>query len=240
MFAIWKTRKNGKAWYNMLDKILAKMSPEKDSPEQLLAKVDRYASDIKTCDGVEEIRRATVRSIARHNEMKTEAFENPNPETFETLMPFARYFANKTKEAAETVAEDRSTEMELWMRCDDHQQEYRHENFSLLMERSSCHVAIYPTMKVKDVVYAFSDAKAQWEFFYELVQWLPEQLREFGFEVFPNATYGRVDGWGPNRESITLTVRWGNDNFIKACEKLCDTAQAQAFIDGVPLEDVVA
>lgn len=224
----------------MLEKLLAKISTDQSSPEELLAKVDRYASDVKTCDGVDEIRRATVRSIAEHNEMKTEAYDNPDPKTFETLMPFARYFANKTKEAAETVAGDRAVEMELWMRCDDHQQEYLRENFSLLMDRSSCHVSIYPTMQVKDVKYQFADAKSQWEFFYQLVEWLPKHLREFGFEVAPSAAYNRINGWGPNKDSMMLTIRWGDDNFVNACEKLCDTAQAQAFIDGVPLEDVVA
>lgn len=217
-----------------------------EEADLLLDKVKAYADKVEVVDDIAVLKNATVDAVAAHNSMKLDARENPDVELFEMLSPFSEYYLKKTSAFAFECANHRATSMELWMHIsgfDEYKRTY--DTFYSNIERGDCSLHIEKKMRIEDVEYEFSRELHEWQYFYMLVDWISEKLREKGFSVVPKtnwrSTAGEIpEGWDGEMTSITFIVGWADPELEEHISKLNDLSQADAYKAGVPIEDIVA
>lgn len=216
----------------------------RETPDKLLDKVQMYADNVEVVDDISTFRIATIDAVAEYNSMKLDARESRNDELFQVLMPFSEYFLKKTLADAFACAKRRVSNMPLWMHISGFDDKEKYYDTYCALDRNEATIHITKSIKVEDVSYTFPEEIMEWQYFYMLVEWLPEQLRKYGLDVQPKLRYGYASsdngGWDDAMESITFIVSWADDGFEEHLSKVCDVSQADAYKAGVPLEDIVA
>lgn len=206
--------------------------------DDLMSKVRAYVDDMPDMTDVSEFRAATAKAIAAHNEMKLDARTNCDQELFDLLLPFSEYFLKSITASAFRAAENKATEVELTIRCGE-LKKYSVSNFHYSDDRQVLSVAVLPYLVVNDVKYEFQEEKKQWQYFYQLARWLEHELEGKGFSLSPIALFGHADGWSSAKDSVMFRLRWGDDVFVDAVKKFDDVSQVEAYLAGVPIEDIV-
>lgn len=220
----------------------------KDTPDELLAKVQKYADEVEIVDDISAFRNAAVDAVAAYNSMKLEAQEEPDEVLFTTLMPFSEYYAKSIAAAAYKCANLRAANMKVWFHITgftgNAHQSFDRSTYYFDADRRESSIHVTKNLFVEDISYAFQEELDEWKYFYMLANWLPEQLKKIGLDVVPEERYSYVKGssatWDDEMESITFIVSWADDDFAEHLSKLYDVSQADAYKAGVPLEDIVA
>lgn len=214
-----------------------KSNGEEQSPEAAMGKIREYVDGMPDMADVSEFRAATARAIAAHNEMKLDARLHRDQQLFDFLLPISEYFLKRITAGAFEAAQNKAVEVEMSICCKADSR----SSFYYFEDRKTLSLTIAPKLAVNDVTYEFDSEKSQWQYFYQLVGWLGSELEGKGLTLSPITMYGRChdDGWNDAMDAVSLRLRWGDDVFADAVKKFDDSSQVDAYLAGVPIEDIV-